>query len=90
MFAFYFLRYAHFLEVRNKRAGVFKSFPPLAFPSLFPFLSQSSICLIVSRLRAYLNTDQQVKLIQKVSMMQKVNMMQKVTMMQKVSMRCKK
>jgi hypothetical protein len=44
-----------------KGSGWFLKPPPSSFvPFTFPFLSQLSVCLCVSRVRAYLTTNQQV------------------------------
>ena len=43
-----------------KGSGWFLKPPPSSFvPFTFPFLSQLSVCLCVSRVRAYLTTNQQ-------------------------------
>ncbi len=46
-----------------KGSGWFLKPPPSSFvPFTFPFLSQLSVCLCVSRVRAYLTTNQQHRL----------------------------
>ncbi len=44
----------------KQKSGWIQIFPASCAPFTFPFLSQSSVCLIVSRVRAYLTTDQHV------------------------------
>ena len=44
----------------KQKSGWIQIFPASGVPFTFPFLSQSSVCLIVSRVRAYLTTDQQL------------------------------
>ena len=43
----------------KQKSGWIQNPPASCVPSTFPFLSQPSVCLIVSRVRAYLTTDQQ-------------------------------
>ena len=43
----------------KQKSGWIQIFPASCVPFTFPFLSQLSVCLIVSRVRAYLTTDQQ-------------------------------
>ena len=43
----------------KQKSGWIQIFPASGVPSTFPFLSQPSVCLLVSRVRAYLTTDQQ-------------------------------
>ncbi len=45
----------------KQKSGWIQIFPASCVPFTFPFLSQSAVCLIVSRVRAYLTTDQQIK-----------------------------
>ena len=42
----------------KQKSGWIQIPPASCVPSTFPFLSQPSVCLIVSRVRAYLTTDQ--------------------------------
>ena len=42
------------------KSGWIQLVPASGVPFTFPFLSQSSVCLLVSRVRAYLTTDQQL------------------------------
>ena len=44
----------------KQKSGWIQILPDSCVPFTFPFLSQLSVCLIVSRVRAYLTTDQQV------------------------------
>ena len=44
----------------KQKSGWIQIPPASCVPFTFPFLSQPSVCLIVSRVRAYLTTDQQV------------------------------
>ena len=43
----------------KQKSGWIQIPPASGVPFTFPFLSQPSVCLIVSRVRAYLTTDQQ-------------------------------
>ena len=43
----------------KQKSGWIQILPASCVPFTFPFLSQLSVCLIVSRVRAYLTTDQQ-------------------------------
>ena len=43
----------------KQKSGWIQIFPASGVPFTFPFLSQPSVCLLVSRVRAYLTTDQQ-------------------------------
>ena len=43
----------------KQKSGWIQIFPASRVPFTFPFLSQPSVCLLVSRVRAYLTTDQQ-------------------------------
>ena len=43
----------------KQKSGWIQIPPASCVPFTFPFLSQPSVCLIVSRVRAYLTTDQQ-------------------------------
>ena len=43
----------------KQKSGWIQIFPASCVPFTFPFLSQPSVCLIVSRVRAYFTTDQQ-------------------------------
>ena len=43
----------------KQKSGWIQILPDSCVPFTFPFLSQLSVCLIVSRVRAYLTTDQQ-------------------------------
>ncbi len=43
----------------KQKSGWIQIFPASGIPFTFPFLSQPSVCLLVSRVRAYLTTDQQ-------------------------------
>ncbi len=43
----------------KQKSGWIQILPASCFPFTFPFLSQPSVCLIVSRVRAYLTTNQQ-------------------------------
>ena len=43
----------------KQKSGWIQIPPASCVPFTFPFLSQLSVCLIVSRVRAYLTTDQQ-------------------------------
>ena len=43
----------------KQKSGWIQIFPASGVPFTFPFLSQPAVCLIVSRVRAYLTTDQQ-------------------------------
>ncbi len=45
----------------KQKSGWIQILPASCVPFTFPFLPQSSVCLIVSRVRAYLTTDQQGK-----------------------------
>ena len=47
----------------KKKRGWIQIFPASCVPFTFPFLSQLSVCLIVSRVRAYLTTDQHLRLL---------------------------
>ncbi len=42
----------------KQKSGWIQIPPASCVPFTFPFLSQPSVCLIVSRVRAYLTTDQ--------------------------------
>ncbi len=42
----------------KQKSGWIQILPDSRVPFTFPFLSQLSVCLIVSRVRAYLTTDQ--------------------------------
>ncbi len=42
----------------KQQSGWIQILPDSRVPFTFPFLSQLSVCLIVSRVRAYLTTDQ--------------------------------
>ncbi len=42
----------------KQKSGWIQILPDSCVPFTFPFLSQLSVCLIVSRVRAYLTTDQ--------------------------------
>ncbi len=42
----------------KQKSGWIQIPPASCVPFTFPFLSQLSVCLIVSRVRAYLTTDQ--------------------------------
>ena len=42
----------------KQKSGWIQILPASCVPFTFPFLSQLSVCLIVSRVRAYLTTDQ--------------------------------
>ena len=44
----------------KQKSGWIQIPPASGVPFTVPFLSQPSVCLIVSRVRAYLTTDQQV------------------------------
>ncbi len=44
---------------RKQKSGWIQIPPASCVSFTFPFLSQLSVCLIVSRVRAYLTTDQQ-------------------------------
>ena len=44
----------------KQKSGWIQIFPASGVPYTFPFLSQPSVCLLVSRVRAYLTTDQQM------------------------------
>ncbi len=44
----------------KQKSGRIQILPDSCDPFTFPFLSQLSVCLIVSRVRAYLTTDQQL------------------------------
>ncbi len=44
----------------KQKSGWIQILPASCVPFPFPFLSQLSVCLIVSRVRAYLTTDQQM------------------------------
>ena len=43
----------------KQKSGWIQILPASCVPFTFPFLSQPSVCLIVSRVRAYFTTDQQ-------------------------------
>ena len=43
----------------KQKSGWIQILPASCVPFTFPFLSHLSVCLIVSRVRAYLTTDQQ-------------------------------
>ncbi len=43
----------------KQKSGWIQILPDSGVPFTFPFLSHPSVCLIVSRVRAYLTTDQQ-------------------------------
>ena len=43
----------------KQKSGRIQILPDSRVPFIFPFLSHPSVCLIVSRVRAYLTTDQQ-------------------------------
>ncbi len=43
----------------KQKSGWIRILPDSRVPFTFPFLSHPSVCLIVSRVRAYLTTDQQ-------------------------------
>ena len=45
----------------KQKSGWIQILPASCVPFTFPFLSQLSVCLIVSRVRAYLTTDQHIK-----------------------------
>ncbi len=45
----------------KQKSGWIQILPDSRVPFTYPFLSQLSVCLIVSRVRAYLTTDQQKK-----------------------------
>ncbi len=45
----------------KQKRGWIQILPASCVPFTFPFLSQLSVCLIVSRVRAYLTTDQQTQ-----------------------------
>ena len=47
------------MEGWKQKSGWIQITPASCVPFTFPFLSQLSVCLIVSRVRAYLTTDQQ-------------------------------
>ena len=44
----------------KQKSGWIQIPPASGVPFTFPFLSQPSVCLIVSRVRAYLTTDQHI------------------------------
>ena len=44
----------------KQKSGWIQILPASCVPFTFPFLSHLSVCLIVSRLRAHLTTDQQI------------------------------
>ncbi len=44
----------------KQKSGWIQILPASCVPFTFPFLSQLSVCLIVSRVRAYLTTDQHI------------------------------
>ncbi len=48
----------------KQKSGWIKILPDSRVPFTFPFLSQLSVCLIVSRVRAYLTTDQHYQCMQ--------------------------
>ena len=47
----------------KQKSGWIQILPDSGVPFTFPFLSHLSVCLIVSRVRAYLTTDQQMTLL---------------------------
>ena len=44
----------------KQKSGWIQILPASCVPFTFPFLSQPSVCLVVSRVRAYFTTDQQL------------------------------